>query len=123
MKIFGKAFDFANNIPFSECLTTINGSSSYSNIKYIGYSSSNGKWLWVYDNNAVTTINNTEPIYNTYNDVSISVSIPNGTYKVEIYDTLNGTVKESKTTIVANGTIKVNINNFDKDTAVAIYKN
>lgn len=122
-KIFGKAFDFANNIPFSECLTTINGSSSYSNIKYIGYSSSNGKWLWVYDNNAVTTINNTEPIYNTYNDVSISVSIPNGTYKVEIYDTLNGTVKESKTTIVANGTIKVNINNFDKDTAVAIYKN
>lgn len=120
--VFGKAMDFAKKIPFEDGLTRINGTASQTNVKYMGYTGNNGLWLMVYDNNAVTTVNNTEPVYDTHTKTDISVAISNGTYTLEIYDTVNGAVIESKNITVENGTLNIALNNWSKDIAVAVNK-
>ena len=115
--------NFAKNIPFDEDLTLVTGKALTSNIEYMGYSGENGKWLWVYDVNSITTTDNVTPVDKTYNQVKIYLSGFSGTYTVDVYDTVNGNVTESKSVTANYGYITITLNNFSKDTAVAIYKN
>ena len=120
---FGAAMNFAKNIPFNDELTLITGNALTSNIEYMGYSGEKGKWIWIYDANSIATTDNVKPVDKTYNQVKIYLSGFSGTYTLDVYDTVNGNVIESKSVTANLGYVSITLNNFSKDTAVAIYKN
>ena len=114
---------FAAKIPWTDpdlqMVDTANMTLGSSQLQAEGYRNSDYAYLWIWDSQ-YTHIN--KQITN-FNNVSVSISIENGSYNVEWFDTWTGSVISTSTISVTDGTANITTPAWSKDIAVSITKN